>query len=78
MFSECVAKKPVTAWTIPGRSGQERVRIMSFEGGDILVVFGSGLGIWAERRGDLVEVKRMDWWLDGVFDVGCENVFWRL
>jgi len=27
MFSEEAARRPVTAWTMPGRSGQERVRM---------------------------------------------------
>lgn len=30
MLRSCLARKPVTAWTMPGRSGQESVRMQSF------------------------------------------------
>jgi len=30
MLRECWARRPVTAWTMPGRSGQESVRMWSF------------------------------------------------
>ena len=39
MFRLCWARKPVTAWTMPGRSGQERVRMYSSA---LAIVMGGG------------------------------------
>lgn len=36
MFRSCWARKPVTAWTIPGRSGQESVKVYSSDFEDMI------------------------------------------